>query len=177
VFYGDLYPNRECYQVSTAQGLRLLMHARKEFAHGPSQDYFESPSCIGFVRMGDASHGGCVVLISKSSGRTGFVWILVWFFSLIALPTLKDRFRIAAFHSDESRGGKEFPQMIHGAFSDETRSTAPIPNMLVCLKLTSTSKSTPMDGESSRAGQGHSKYGFRAKRSSSTYSYTDSPPY
>jgi len=97
-------------------------------------------------------------------------------FSLIALPALKDRFRPAVFHSNESRGGKVFPQKIRGAFSDEDRSAAPIPNMLDCSKLTSTSKSTPMDGECSRAGQGHSKYGFRAKRSSSTYSYTDRTP-
>ncbi|KAI0001425.1 alpha amylase [Russula compacta] len=70
VFYGDLYPNRECYDASTAQGLRLLIRARKDFAHGPSQDYFEHPSCIGFVRMGDTTRGGCVVLISKNNERT-----------------------------------------------------------------------------------------------------------
>lgn len=178
VFYGDLYPNRECYKESTAQGLKSLMYARKEFAYGPSQDYFESPSCIGFVRKGDASHGGCVVLISKSSRRTGFVQMLVvlFFFPLITLPTLKDRFRIVVFHSNGSRGGKVFPQKVRGAFSDGDRSTAPVPNMLDYSKLTSTSKSKPMDGESSRAGWGHSKYGFRAKRSSSKYSYTDSLP-
>jgi len=149
------------------------MHARKEFAHGPSQDYFESPSCIGFVRMGDASHGGCVVLISKSSGKTGFVGILVMLFFFGGLPALKDHFQTAVFHSNASRGGKDFPQKIRDALSDEARSAAPILNMLDCSKLTNTSKPTPMDGESSRAGQGHSKYGFRAKRSSSTYSFTD----
>jgi len=72
VFYGDLYPNRECYHAPTAQGLRLLIHARKHYAHGPSHDYFEHPSCIGFVRMGDdASRRGCVVLISKSDEKPG----------------------------------------------------------------------------------------------------------
>jgi alpha-amylase len=50
------------------------MSARKKFAYGHSQDYFDHPYCIGFVRMGDASHSGCVVLISKSNERTRFVW-------------------------------------------------------------------------------------------------------
>src|ERR1700691_3769634 len=52
VFYGDLYPNDECYDAPTAQGLQLLMRARKDSAYGPLRDYFEYPSCIGFVRMG-----------------------------------------------------------------------------------------------------------------------------
>lgn len=73
VFYGDLYPNDECYDEPTAQGLRLLMRARKDFAYGPSRDYFEHPSCIGFVRMGDTSRAGCVVVISHGNqkARTG----------------------------------------------------------------------------------------------------------
>jgi alpha-amylase len=75
VFYGDLYPYGECYDASTAQGLRLLIRARRGYAYGPSQDYFEHPSFIGFVRMGDASRSGCVVIISKSNERTGFVRI------------------------------------------------------------------------------------------------------
>jgi len=74
VFYGDLYLNRECYHAPTAQGLRLLIRARKDYAHGPSRDYFAHPSCIGFVRMGDdANRRGCVVLISKSDERAGYV--------------------------------------------------------------------------------------------------------
>ncbi|KAI0264421.1 glycoside hydrolase family 13 protein [Gloeopeniophorella convolvens] len=71
VFYGDLYPNGECYNEATAQGLRRLMHTRKNSAYGPLHDYFDLPTCIGFVRMGDASHGGCAVLISKSNQETG----------------------------------------------------------------------------------------------------------
>ncbi|KAI9455990.1 alpha amylase [Russula earlei] len=70
VFYGDLYPNKECYHASTAQGLRLLIRARKDFAHGPSQDYFEHPSCIGFVRTGDGPRDGCVVLVSKRDEKS-----------------------------------------------------------------------------------------------------------
>jgi alpha-amylase len=73
VFYGDLYPNGECYDATTAEGLRLLMRARRDHAHGSSKDYFEHPSFIGFVRMGDDSRSGCVVIISKSNGKTKFV--------------------------------------------------------------------------------------------------------
>ncbi|KAI0303756.1 glycoside hydrolase family 13 protein [Multifurca ochricompacta] len=69
VFYGDLYQNGECYNESVAQGLRLLLRARKDFAYGSSQDYFEHPSCIGFVRLGDASRSGCVVLISNDNQK------------------------------------------------------------------------------------------------------------
>ncbi|KAI0280777.1 glycoside hydrolase family 13 protein [Russula aff. rugulosa BPL654] len=70
VFYGDLYPNGECYDATTAQGLRSLIRARRDYAHGPSKDYFEHSSFIGFVRLGDASRSGCVVIISKINGRT-----------------------------------------------------------------------------------------------------------
>ena len=73
VFYGDLYPNDECYDEQTAQGLRLLMRARKDFAYGPSRDYFDHPSCIGFVRMGDTAHDGCVVVISHGTQKPRFV--------------------------------------------------------------------------------------------------------
>ncbi|KAI0250198.1 glycoside hydrolase family 13 protein [Lactifluus subvellereus] len=71
VFYGDLYPNDECYDASIAQGLALLLRARRNFAYGPSKDYLEHRSCIGFVRMGDTSRGSCVVLISKGTQETG----------------------------------------------------------------------------------------------------------
>ncbi|KAI9461626.1 alpha amylase [Lactarius psammicola] len=69
VFYGDLYPNDECYDAPTAQGLHLLMRARKDSAYGPLRDYFEHPSCIGFVRMGDTSRAGCVVVISHGNQK------------------------------------------------------------------------------------------------------------
>ncbi|KAI9060672.1 glycoside hydrolase family 13 protein [Trametes sanguinea] len=66
VFYGDLYPNRECYDERVAQGLRRLMEARKKFAYGGRTDYFQELNCIGFLRKGDAKRGGCAVLISNA---------------------------------------------------------------------------------------------------------------
>jgi hypothetical protein len=65
IFYGDLYPNEECYNPKIAENLTLLIEARKKFAYGPCHDYFEDPNCIGFVRMGDLLHPGCAVLLSN----------------------------------------------------------------------------------------------------------------
>ncbi|KAI0367737.1 alpha amylase [Pilatotrama ljubarskyi] len=67
VFYGDLYPNQECYDENVAQGLRRLMDVRKKFAYGPRVNYFQEVNCIGFVRKGDGhKRGGCAVLISNA---------------------------------------------------------------------------------------------------------------
>ncbi|KAI0049816.1 glycoside hydrolase family 13 protein [Auriscalpium vulgare] len=72
VFYGDLYPNRECYDEEIARRLRRLLRVRKESAYGALDDYLEREHCIGFVRRGDASHSGCVVVLSrKSDGVSG----------------------------------------------------------------------------------------------------------
>ncbi|KZT73680.1 glycoside hydrolase family 13 protein [Daedalea quercina L-15889] len=71
VFYGDLYPNEECYDPHVAGGLQLLIEARKKYAYGDRIDYPHSRNCIGFVRAGDAQHGGCAVLISNADPHQG----------------------------------------------------------------------------------------------------------
>ena len=72
MFYGDLYPNRECYDERIARGLRVLMRIRKQFAHGSLREYLHHPNCIGFVRTEDPEHGGgCVVVISNASPEAG----------------------------------------------------------------------------------------------------------
>ncbi|KAG1747247.1 glycoside hydrolase family 13 protein [Suillus paluster] len=65
VFYGDLYPNDECFDEGTSRTLKQLLLARKSFAYGPMVDYFEHRNCIGFVRMGDSNHAGCAVVLSN----------------------------------------------------------------------------------------------------------------
>lgn len=65
VFYGDLYPNDECFDAGISRTLKQLLLARKSFAYGPMVDYFEHRNCIGFVRMGDSDHAGCVVVLSN----------------------------------------------------------------------------------------------------------------
>lgn len=66
VFYGDLYPNEECYDAQIAKKLERLILARKRFAYGQTVDYFQHPNCIGFVRTGDEHHPGCAVMLRTS---------------------------------------------------------------------------------------------------------------
>ncbi|KAG1750806.1 glycoside hydrolase family 13 protein [Suillus lakei] len=66
VFYGDLYPNDECFDEGTSRTLKQLLLARKSFAYGPMVDYFEHRNYIGFVRMGDSNHAGCAVVLSNN---------------------------------------------------------------------------------------------------------------
>lgn len=73
MFYGDLYPNDECYNESIAQRLRLLLAARKLHAYGQTQDYFVSRNVLGFVRSGDDTHAGCTVVMSNSTKYLFFI--------------------------------------------------------------------------------------------------------
>lgn len=66
VFYGDLYPNRECDTSPIAPTLLKLIELRKKHAYGPVKDYFYDKNCIGFVRMGEQDREGCVVVISNA---------------------------------------------------------------------------------------------------------------
>ena len=49
------------------------METRKKHAYGECTDYFHSRNCIGFVRAGDASHGGCAVLVSNAPPGARYV--------------------------------------------------------------------------------------------------------
>ena len=70
VFYGDLYPNEECYNERIAPKLKQLILARKKLAYGTQRDYFVERDCIGFVREGSTQpvqgeeSGGCAVVLS-----------------------------------------------------------------------------------------------------------------
>ena len=70
-FYGDLYPNEECYDAKVSEGLKALLRARKKFAYGAQREYPHEKNCIGFVREGDGSHAGCVVLVSNADDVDG----------------------------------------------------------------------------------------------------------
>jgi alpha-amylase len=69
VFYGDLYPNEECYDENVAKNLALLIEARKKFAYGSCEDYLQDHHCIGFARMGDSRHPGCAVILSNKENE------------------------------------------------------------------------------------------------------------
>ncbi|KIP05839.1 glycoside hydrolase family 13 protein [Phlebiopsis gigantea 11061_1 CR5-6] len=70
-FYGDLYPNEECYDATVSEGLKALLRARKNSAYGTQRDYPHEKNCIGFVREGDGSHAGCAVLVSNADDADG----------------------------------------------------------------------------------------------------------
>ncbi|TFK28131.1 alpha amylase [Coprinopsis marcescibilis] len=70
VFYGDLYPNKECYNEDVAANLRLLVKARNKYAYGESRDYFAQRNSIAFVRDGNQEHSGCVVILSNKESPT-----------------------------------------------------------------------------------------------------------
>ncbi|KAH9944815.1 alpha amylase [Amylocystis lapponica] len=69
VFYGDLYPNKECYDAYVARGLERLLAVRKTHAYGVRVDYPVDAHCVGFVRMGDGAHPGCAVVISNAQNH------------------------------------------------------------------------------------------------------------
>lgn len=48
------------------KNLSKIMKARKHFAFGDQRDYWDHPSCIGWVRMGSEEHEGCAVVICVS---------------------------------------------------------------------------------------------------------------
>lgn len=72
IFYGDLYPNQECYDDAIALELKLLLEVRKKHAYGEIKDYFVHKNCIGFVRKGDSQHRGCVVVISNGGSKNRY---------------------------------------------------------------------------------------------------------
>ena len=65
VFFGDLYPNEECYDAGTAAGLRVLLKIRKNVASGPVIDYWGDANYIGWVRRGQGPKV-CAVIISNA---------------------------------------------------------------------------------------------------------------
>lgn len=73
VFYGDIYPNHECFDQATSEKIKQLLIARKTFAYGPTYDYFYHRNCIGFVRLGDVEHAGCAVVMSNEAPDTEYV--------------------------------------------------------------------------------------------------------
>ncbi|KAL5341192.1 glycoside hydrolase superfamily [Aspergillus crustosus] len=75
LFYGDLYGIRKNVSpplTPACQGkLPVLARARKLFAYGEQQDYFDSPNCIGFVRYGNAAHrAGLACVLSNGGAAT-----------------------------------------------------------------------------------------------------------
>lgn len=70
VFYGDYYGIEEKNLPAMSDQLEPLIKARKYFAYGDQQDYFDDPHIIAWVREGDYEHqnSGLVVIMSNNNG-------------------------------------------------------------------------------------------------------------
>jgi alpha-amylase len=73
IFYGDLYgiKGEHPFPPSCGGALPNLALARKLYAYGVQQDYFDFPTCIGWVRYGtwDKKFGCAVVLSNAGPGE------------------------------------------------------------------------------------------------------------
>lgn len=63
-FYGDLYPNDECYDEAVAHGLRILLRCRRSHVcMGETVDSWSDKNCIGWTRGKEQK---CAVLVSNA---------------------------------------------------------------------------------------------------------------
>jgi alpha-amylase len=70
VFYGDYYgtgrkksPHRLIIDI--------LLDARRKYAYGEQEDYFDDPNIVGFVRMGEEEYPGSGLAFLMSDGPAG----------------------------------------------------------------------------------------------------------
>lgn len=70
VFYGNYYGIAEKQIPPMKKILERFMLARKFFAYGPQEDYFDDANIIGWVRKGDYEHpdSGMAVILSDGNG-------------------------------------------------------------------------------------------------------------
>lgn len=84
LFYGDYYGLAG--QEGHAPILDKLLNLRQHHAYGKQDDYFDSPTCLGWVRSGNDNHSnGCAVLINTADStskrlfvgqdKAGQVWV------------------------------------------------------------------------------------------------------
>lgn len=69
VFYGDLYgiSGEHPFPPSCGGALPSLALARKLYSYGEQRDYFDFPTCIGWVRYGTWDRPfGCAVVMSNA---------------------------------------------------------------------------------------------------------------
>lgn len=76
VFFGDLYGidpagDKQTFPPSCGGALPSLTLARKLYAYGAQQDYFDYPTCIGWVRYGTWDRRfGCATVMSNAGPGT-----------------------------------------------------------------------------------------------------------
>ena len=70
IFYGDYYSiNGE--KSPHTKILDILLGARRKYAYGDQIEYFDHPSTIGFIRMGDEEHPGSGLVFLMSNDEAG----------------------------------------------------------------------------------------------------------
>lgn len=70
IFYGDYYGVKGKPSPHKSI-LDILLRARKKYAYGEQQNYFDHPNTVGFVRMGDAEHPDSGLVLLLSNGEDG----------------------------------------------------------------------------------------------------------
>lgn len=70
IFYGDYYGIAEKNISPKKEMLETLLKARKYFAYGKQNDYFDDPNIVGWTREGDFEHkdSGIAVILSDNVG-------------------------------------------------------------------------------------------------------------
>ncbi len=71
VFYGDYYGMKGIPSPHQTI-LDILLNARKTYAYGPQDLYFDHPNTVGFVRKGDAEHPGSGLALLISNSENGY---------------------------------------------------------------------------------------------------------
>lgn len=70
VFYGDYYGVKGVASPHH-KIIDILLEVRCKYAYGEQQDYFNHPSTVGFVRMGDEKHPEAGLALLLSNGKDG----------------------------------------------------------------------------------------------------------
>ena len=70
LFYGDLYGMKGEHPEPPSCGGKLadLTLARKLYAYGDQEDYFDEQTCIGFVRRGTWDHPAGLACVMSNAG-------------------------------------------------------------------------------------------------------------
>jgi alpha-amylase len=72
LFYGDYFGNtaENCKLVSHRKLIDDFLQARAKYTHGDQHDYFDHPTCVGWLWSGDAEHPGALAVV-MSTGDAG----------------------------------------------------------------------------------------------------------
>jgi alpha-amylase len=69
IFYGDYYghTSEHCNLTSHRVLIDRMLDARRKYNWGDQHDHLDHPTCIAWVRTGDAEHPGSMVVVMSSA--------------------------------------------------------------------------------------------------------------